>query len=45
MPVLNRKAYEWRRDHREEVVSHLKVHLEKVGRRGSKKSVECHRGG
>ncbi|MDA4134833.1 MAG: tyrosine-type recombinase/integrase [Thaumarchaeota archaeon] len=45
MKVLNRKAYEWRRDHREEVIPQLKVYLEKVGRRGSKKSVENATGG
>ena len=45
MKVLNRKAYEWRRDHREEVVSQLKVYLEKVGRRGSRKSIENATGG
>jgi integrase len=45
MKVLNRRAYEWRRDHRDEVASQLKVYLEKVGRRGSKKSVENALGG
>ena len=45
MKVLNRRAYEWRRDHREQVVSQLKVYLEKVGRRGSKKSIENATGG
>jgi integrase len=45
MKVLNKKAYEWRRDHRKEVVSQLKVYLEKVGRRGSKKSIENATGG
>jgi integrase len=45
MKVLNRKAYQWRREHREEVVLQLKTYLEKVGRRGSKKSVENATGG
>ena len=45
MKVLNRKAYEWRRDHREEVLPQLKTYLEKVGRRGSKKSIENATGG
>ena len=45
MKVLNRRAYEWRRDHRDEVASQLKVYLERVGRRGSKKSVENALGG
>ncbi len=29
MKVLNRKAYEWRRDHRAEVLAQLKLYLEK----------------
>lgn len=45
MKVLNQRAYEWRRDHREEVVGQLKAYLEKVGRRGSRKSVENATGG
>ena len=31
MKVLNRKAYEWRRDHRAEVLAQLKLYLEKGG--------------
>jgi integrase len=45
MKVLNRRAYEWRRDHRDEAVAQLKTYLEKVGRRGSRKSVENSTGG
>lgn len=40
MRIANREAYEWRREHREEVISQLRQFLEKVGRRGSAKSVD-----
>jgi integrase len=40
LKVLNWEAHEWRIQHKEQIKEQLKRFLEKVGRRGSKKSVE-----
>lgn len=40
MKVYNWEAHRWRMEHREQVEAQLKKFLEKVGRRGSRKSVE-----
>ena len=38
--IANREAYEWRKEHREEALAQIQKFLERVGRRGSEKSVE-----